>query len=889
MFSMKNYFKILFLIFSISFLNSQENEKANYDLAYKFSPKSIAKLVHSTSVRPHWLKNGNKFWYQYKTTKGSNYYLVDADKRIKSPLFDNDKMAAWLTEITKDPYDGQHLPRFNFKFVKDEKAIQFYVTSNELVVSNDGVDLDSFKGDIDDKSISELKQNGYNTVNDIIYEDINILIEKTNITRETLSKIIDYVIDNKSRKKSSKSKSKKVYHLEYKLGSNGLKIIGNKRKPIKKWNRWANISPDSTIVLYSKNFNLYWMDKENFLKVVNDENDSTIVENQWTKDGVEHFGYGGYGRGLDNEDIEKKKNDRFPIGGYWSSDSKKFVFVKTDRTKIKDLWVINSTGKKRPTLETYKYHMAGEEAEYKHEILIFDINSKGINKVKIDSLKQKTVSYISGINIYSKPRKPSSLDDEFKPTLLLSDKGKIYFSITSRDRKKVDICRADINSGDMEVLIEERMNTYIETRPLYLIKNETEMIHWSERDGWAHFYRYNSQGNLLNRITKGSYHSDYIRHYDEKSNNLFFTAHGINKQIDPYYEHTYKISLNGGTPRLLNKGNFNTMTYPSDNHRYFVSNFSRVDTTPESHLINSDGNVVMKLETADLTALFETGYKFPETFTAKADDGITDLYGVIYKPFDFDENKKYPLLEYVYPGPQTEAVNKSFSVRMDRLDRMAQLGFIVITLGNRGGHPDRSKWYHNYGYGNLRDYGLADKKYVAQQLANRHSFIDIDRVGIYGHSGGGFMSTAAILVYPDFFKVAYSQAGNHDNSMYNSWWSETHHGIMEETDDEGNIKYKYDIDKNQSLAKNLKGHLFLVTGDMDNNVHPGATIRMANALIKANKKFEFMILPSQRHGFGNMTEYNFWLRANHFAKHFLDDENNSVDMVEINRDIPQSK
>ena len=886
---MKNYFKILLLIFSISFLNSQENEKANYDLAYKFSPKSIAKLVHSTSVRPHWLKNGNKFWYQYKTTKGSNYYLVDADKRTKSPLFDNDKMAAWLTEITKDPYDGQHLPRFNFKFVKDEKAIQFYVTSNELIASNDDVDLDSFKGDIDDKSISELKQNGYNTVNDIIYEDINILIEKTNITRETLSKIIDYVIDNKSRKKSSKSKSKKVYHLEYKLGSNGLKIIGNKRKPIKKWNRWANISPDSTIVLYSKNFNLYWMDKENFLKVVNDEKDSTIVENQWTKDGVEHFGYGGYGRGLDNEDIEKKKNDRFPIGGYWSSDSKKFVFVKTDRTKIKDLWVINSTGKKRPTLETYKYHMAGEEAEYKHEILIFDINSKGINKVKIDSLKQKTVSYISGINIYSKPRKPSSLDDEFKPTLLLSDKGKIYFSITSRDRKKVDICRADINSGDMEVLIEERMNTYIETRPLYLIKNETEMIHWSERDGWAHFYRYNSQGNLLNRITKGSYHSDYIRHYDEKSNNLFFTAHGINKQIDPYYEHTYKISLNGGTPRLLNKGNFNTMTYPSDNHRYFVSNFSRVDTTPESHLINSDGNVVMKLETADLTALFETGYKFPETFTAKADDGITDLYGVIYKPFDFDENKKYPLLEYVYPGPQTEAVNKSFSVRMDRLDRMAQLGFIVITLGNRGGHPDRSKWYHNYGYGNLRDYGLADKKYVAQQLANRHSFIDIDRVGIYGHSGGGFMSTAAILVYPDFFKVAYSQAGNHDNSMYNSWWSETHHGIMEETDDEGNIKYKYDIDKNQSLAKNLKGHLFLVTGDMDNNVHPGATIRMANALIKANKKFEFMILPSQRHGFGNMTEYNFWLRANHFAKHFLDDENNSVDMVEINRDIPQSK
>ena len=881
-------YSLLILLTHLSFSQS-DNNKANYELAYKFSPKNLAKLVHSTSVNPHWLKNGNKFWYQYKTTNGSKYYLVDADRKIKSELFDNDKMAAWLTEITKDPYDGQHLPRFDFKFVNDETAIQFYVTSNELVISNDDVDLDSFKGEIDDASISKLKENDYNTVNDIINEDINVLIEKTNISRETLSKIIDYVNDNKDKKNKIKSKSKKVYHLEYKLGSNGLRIISNKRKPIKKWNKWANIAPDSTIVLYSKKHNLYWMDKANFLKAVKDEKDSTIVENQWTKDGVEHFGYGGYSRGLDNEDIELKKNDKFPIRGYWSSDSKKFIFQKTDRRKIKDLWVLNSVGKKRPTLETYKYHMAGEEAEYNHEILIFDIKSKDIRKVQIDSNKQKTVSYISGINIYSKPRKPSSRDDEFKPTLLLSNKGKIYFSITSRDRKKVDICRADINSGEMELLIEERMNTYIETRPLYLIKNETEMIHWSERDGWAHFYRYDINGNLLNRITSGPYHSDNIKYYDLKSNFLFFTAHGVNKEINPYYEHTYKVSLNGGIPKSLNMGDFNTMTYPSDNHKFFVNNFSRVNTTPKSNLVNSDGSVLMNLETADLSALFESGYKFPETFKAKADDGITDLYGVIYKPFDFDENKKYPLLEYVYPGPQTEAVNKDFSVRMDRLDRMAQLGFIVITLGNRGGHPDRSKWYHNYGYGNLRDYGLADKKYVAQQLANRHDFIDINRVGIYGHSGGGFMSTAAILVYPDFFKVAYSQAGNHDNSIYNSWWSETHHGITEETDDEGNIKYTYDIDKNQSLAKNLKGHLYLVTGDMDNNVHPGATFRMANALIKANKKFGFMILPSQRHGFGNMSEYNFWLRANHFSKYLLRSENNLVDMVEINIDIPQSK
>jgi dipeptidyl aminopeptidase/acylaminoacyl peptidase len=271
----------------------------------------------------------------------------------------------------------------------------------------------------------------------------------------------------------------------------------------------------------------------------------------------------------------------------------------------------------------------------------------------------------------------------------------------------------------------------------------------------------------------------------------------------------------------------------------------------------------------------------------KADDGITDLYGVIYKPYDFDSTKVYPLIEYVYPGPQTEAVDKSFSIRMNRTDRIAQIGFIVITLGNRGGHPDRSKWYHNYGYGNLRDYGLADKKYVAEQMADKYSFIDIEKVGIFGHSGGGFMSTAAMLVYPDFFKAAVSSAGNHDNSMYNSWWSETHHGVKEEMEDDGTFSYKYEIDKNQSLATNLKGKLLLVTGDVDNNVHPGATIRMADALIKANKRFDYMIMPGQRHSFGDMTEYFFWLTADHFSKHLLGVEATNVDMLEMNRDKPK--
>lgn len=814
----------------------------NYRLASKFSPTNLGKLVHSTSVRPNWLKNGNRFWYQYKTSNGANYYLVDADRKTRTKLFDNDKMAEWLTEITKDPYDGQNLPRFSFKFVKNETAIQFRVTSTEEVEAKD-----------------EKKD------------------EKKDEVKDTIKK--DSTEIKKAKKKKPKME-KKVYFLEYKLGGNGLTIIDNSKKDDDR-KRWANISPDSTIVLYSKNYNLYWMDKENFLKAIKDEKDTTIVENQWTKDGEEHYGYGGGGRGQNNETKEEKKDDRKGVWGIWTRDSKKFIYERSDSRHIKDLWVINSVSKKRPTLETYKYHMPGEQEYYKSELQILDIPSKEILNVKLDTVKQQSIS------VYRHQYKKSETSDEFKPSLLLSKKGKIYFSTISRDRKKLDICVADINTGDVEVLIEERFNTYIETRPLVLLNNETEMLHWAERDGWAHIYLYDTKGNLKNQITSGPYHVADIKNVDEKEGVMYFTANGVNRDIDPYYEHLYRINLNGTGLRNINSGDFTTSVSLSDSNKYFVSNYSRVDSTPKSELRSNTGALIMNLEEADLSQLFATGYKFPETFKMKADDGITDLYGVMYKPYDFDETKSYPLLEYVYPGPQTEAVNKAFSVRMDRLDRMAQVGFIVVTVGNRGGHPDRSKWYHNFGYGNLRDYGLADKKYIAEQLADKHPFIDINKVGIYGHSGGGFMSTAAMLVYPDFFKAAVSSAGNHDNSMYNSWWSETHHGVKEEMQADGSVKYKYDIDKNQSLAANLKGNLMLIHGDVDNNVHPGGTIRMADALIKANKRFKFMIMPGQRHGFGKMTEYSFWLRADHFSKYFLGVEASNVDILEMNRDKPK--
>ena len=334
---------------------------------------------------------------------------------------------------------------------------------------------------------------------------------------------------------------------------------------------------------------------------------------------------------------------------------------------------------------------------------------------------------------------------------------------------------------------------------------------------------------------------------------------------------------------MLDPGDASHAVSMSDSGRYFVDTFSKVNTAPKSVLQDAAGTPVMPLETVDLAAAMQAGFRFPEPFKVKADDGITDLYGVMYKPFDFDPAKKYPIIEYVYPGPQQESVTKTFTKASNQMF-MANFGFIMIEIGNRGGNPHRSKWYHTFGYGNLRDYGLADKKTAIEQLASRHPWIDIDRVGMWGHSGGGFMTAAALLIYPDFFKVGWSESGNHENNIYNNTWSEKHHGVKETADKDGKVAFEYAIDKNSEIAKNLKGHLMLITGDIDDNVHPSNTYRLADALIKANKRFDMMVLPGQRHGYTTAGEYVTWLRADYFAKHLLGDYDQSIDMWEINRE-----
>jgi dipeptidyl-peptidase-4 len=801
-----------------------EAPKANYQLASRFSPNKLKKMVYSVAVDPHWLKLSRRFWYEYETPNGKQWYLVDPAARSKKTIFNTAKLAAEITMVIRDPFDAQHLPLENLKFSNDEKSISFEVKS----------------------SIDELKK-------------------------------------DRKDKKAADSMQKKIFYFSYELAAARLSEVKNYEKPKAK-PEWGSVAPDSSSVIFSRNYNLYWMDKANYLKAVKNEDDSTIVEHQLTKDGIKFYAYGEDGDGEDNVENEKKNKKRRAARVLWSPDAKHFVLNREDSRLVKDLWVINNTASPRPTLETYKYEMPGEKETPKNEILIFDFAARSFKKLNVSAFKDQSVS------LWAAPSLNKDRDNEFRPSLWLGNNSKLYFSRTSRDLKRVDICAADINSGVVSPVIDERFNTYLEINRPGLVKNTGEIIHWSERDGWAHFYLFDQNGKLKNQITKGSFHCESIVNIDEKSRVLYFTANGREAKEDPYYLHLYRINFDGTGMKLLNAGDFDHLVNMNDEATYAVDNFSRVNTVPQSVLIDRNGNKVMTLETSDLSLLMAAGYKFPEPFKVKADDGITDLYGVMYKPFDFDPKKKYPIIEYVYPGPQTEAVNKSFNKGMDRTDRLAQFGYIVITVGNRGGNPARSKWYHTYGYGNLRDYGLADKKVAVEQLADRHSYIDAGKVGITGHSGGGFMSTAAMLVYPDFFKAAVSNAGNHDNSIYNRWWSEKHHGVKEIVSAKGDTTFKYTIDKNPDVAKNLKGHLMVMAGDMDNNVHPANSIKLASELMKAGKRFEFVIVPGARHAFGAMTEYAFWKLADHFNKYLIGDFSHAaeVDILEMDREVEKS-
>ena len=623
---------------------------------------------------------------------------------------------------------------------------------------------------------------------------------------------------------------------------------------------WMKYSPDSLYFLYASKDNLYF--------VGNPKKGQDTIPVQLTTDGMPDYTF--------NREDEGKMEGRFGAeSAHWIPGSHRFYAVREDNRKVRDLWVINSLSKPSPELITYKAELAGDKNVPQYELLLGDIDKREVKKVDIN-------------------RWP----DQYIDVLYASKDGKrLYFQRYNRTWNQSDICEVDVETGKVRVVIHEENKPYLDyqMRNVSFLNDGKEILFRSERNGWGHYYLYDTAtGNLKNQLTDGTWVAGPVAQIDTVGRKMYFYGYGREQGIDPYYYILYEAHLDRlNALRLLTPENASHEVSISPSCRYLVDSYSTVSQEPVNVVRNRNGKVIMTLEKPDLQPVYEMGWKAPERFKVKAADGVTDLYGVIWNPAEFDSTKGYPIISNVYPGPFFYYVPTRFTINDVYNTRLAQLGFIVITAGHRGGTPMCGKSYHTYGYNNMRDYPLADDKYAIEQLAARYPFIDATKVGIYGHSGGGFMSAAAICTYPDFYSAAVSSAGNHDNRIYNKGFVEIHYGVDEKvttTKDSLGVESKtYDysvrVRPNQELAKNYKHGLLLFTGAIDQTVNPANTLRLVDALIKADKDFDMFVLPKCTHGFfgesENFFEHKMW---RHFARLLLHDNSADCD-IDLNKDM----
>jgi dipeptidyl aminopeptidase/acylaminoacyl peptidase len=813
---------------------------ANWTLAQRFSPEGLRNAgfggaagavgpnltAYSNAVQPHFLGKTDSMWYNWRDHTGSHFLLVIPALKAKKPLFDQAKLASQLSTIGHHYYNSNELPFATVTFLKDHKGFRFTADSNryEYTLATETL-----------KSLGRPARGGQPPA--------------------------DEEIEEGGGGRGGRGG-----------GGRGGAFGGGRA------GEFRNFSPDSTRFVFAMNHNLY--------EVEVGKTDTV----QLTTDGVKNYSFGFRDTAAvqQQDDQQQQQDDQQQQGGGnnrdprvranvgWSPDSKAFSVQRTDQRKVKELYLVNVLAEPRPTLMSYTYSMPGEENVGVQEMYFWKVGQKTLSPLSVKKWKDQRLFYTHWN--------------------LGSDK----LRIVRRDRlqRHAELLEIDLATGTSKVLVTEAVeNGQLDIEEPHYFKRGGDFIWKSERSGWGQYYQYGNDGTYRRPFTQGEWRADAVVQMDTIAGTAWIAGYGREAGENVYYRHTYRGTQDGLSFALVDAGNFTHTPTLSPTKRFFVDNYSRVEAPTKAVLRDDAGRVVMELEETDVSKLRELGWRPPEQFMVKAADGVTDIYGNMWKPFDFDSTKKYPIIANVYPGPQTESVGTGFNGG-GLPQQLAQLGFIVIQIGNRGGSPLRSAAYHNYGYFNLRDYALADKKAGIEQLAAKHPWIDIDRVGIYGHSGGGFLTGAAMTLppYNEFFKVGWSESGNHDNNIYNANWSESNHGLKvvlpgQDSTQRGrrvaagsrsdpsaadsvppdSVKFQIHVPTNPELAANLKGNLMLVTGDMDNNVHPGNTIRMANALIKANKRFDFIILPGKPHGYGDYTPYNNQRMLEYFAEHLLGD------------------
>jgi dipeptidyl-peptidase-4 len=597
-------------------------------------------------------------------------------------------------------------------------------------------------------------------------------------------------------------------------------------------------SPDGKRAAFIRDYNLWVRDI------------ATGRETQLTTDGQKDFGYA-------TDNAGWVKSDRPVL--VWSPDSRKIATFQQDDRPVGEMYLV-TTKVGHPELQQWKYPLPGDSAiSMIHRVVI------NVDTPRVIRFQMPPDAHRSTLCDHVICRGTEWADVEWYP-----DGSHVAFVSTSRDHKHEVFRVADAATGSVRDVFREDVATHYESGNgivnWRVLPASNEVIWFSERDDWGQLYLYDlATGQLKSKITSGEGNVAQLRRVDEKNRTLWFVGNAKERGRDPYFRHFYKLGMDGKGLTLLTPEDADHEIALAPSGQYFVDTYSKPDVPPVTMLRDLNGKNIITLETADITGLRATGWKPPMPITVKARDGKTDLYGLMYAPTNLDRTKKYPIVNHIYPGPQTGSVGgRSFSPARGDAQSLAELGFIVVEIDGMG-TPWRSKSFHDAYYGHMGDNTLPDQVAGMKELAGRYPWIDINRAGIYGHSGGGFAAADAMFRYPDFFKVGISEAGNHDQREYEDDWGERYQGLLAPTSDGSD---NYAPEANQVLAKNLKGKLLLAHGTMDDNVPPYNTLLVVNELMKANKDFDFILLPNRAHGFGG-EPYMVRRRWDYFVKYLL--------------------
>jgi dipeptidyl aminopeptidase/acylaminoacyl peptidase len=594
------------------------------------------------------------------------------------------------------------------------------------------------------------------------------------------------------------------------------------------------ISPNGKYTAFIREYNLF----------VHDLNGNKDI--QLTTDGIKDFGYATDNAGWSTSDNAILR---------WSPDSKKIATFKQDQRKVGDMYLV-TTNVGHPTLQSWKYPLPGDKEIATIQRVIIEVENPKVIVLKIPADAHR-----------------ASLSDDISSSGTFDDvdwnmdASRLAFLSTSRNHKEEKIRIANATTGEVREVFTETVATQYESGQgsinwRYLDRTK-EIIWYSERDNWGHLYLYNAEtGNLKNQITKGNFVVTRLLKVDEKKRLIYFMAGG-KETGNPYFAHLYKVGFDGKKLTLLTPETGNHQITFSPSEQYFIDAYSQPDVATVTVLRDLDGKLISNVEKTDLSKLVATGWKPPIPVNLMAADQKTKIYGLVFTPTNLQPGKKYPVIDYIYPGPQGGSVGSwSFTASRGDHQALAQLGFIVVVIEGTG-NPLRSKDFHDRSYGNMSVNTLPDQITAIRQLALKYP-IDTNKVGIWGHSGGGFATATAMFCYPDFFKVGISESGNHDNRNYEDDWGERYDGLVENSD--------YAAHANQLYAKNLKGKLMLAHGMMDNNVPPSNTMLVVDALIKANKDFDLVLFPNSTHGYGQFSPYMMRKRWDYFVKNLLDRE-----------------